>query len=165
MPPTTAPTNATEWARLRAVLPGTWRILATTFPLWRTRKRLPQTITYRLVPGEDLRLRDEVGYLTRSGRPRRMHGIDDYDPRTGRFIRHARGPLWPVRSRSQWSVEHISHDGELMAIMFDRSAFTPAGMDVLGRGTESRPGLGARLAPVDIGLSGMEFTDLVWLPA
>jgi hypothetical protein len=136
MPPTTKPMTtytATEW--LRVVLPGTWRVLATTFPLRRTGRRLSQTITYRVLPGEGLRLRHEVRHLTRCGTRRRTLGTDRYDPRIGRFVRRSRGPLWPVTSR--WSVEHISHDGEL----------------------------GERLAPVDIGLSGMDFADLTWLAA
>jgi hypothetical protein len=166
MPPTTTSTTAltiTGPAWLRAVLPGTWRVFATTFPLRRGEKSFSRTITYRLLPGEGLRLRHEVGYLTRSGVRGRVSGTDRYDPRTGWFVRRGRCRLWPVRNR--WSVEHISCDGELMVIMFGRSAFSPAGMNVLGRGTGARPGLGERLAPVDIGLSGMEFTDLIWLPA
>jgi hypothetical protein len=164
MPPTTtsttAPTSAGS-ALLRAVLPGTWRVLATTIPLRRGGKRLSRTVTYSLLPGEGLRLRGEVDHPTRSGARRRVLGTDRYDTSTGWFVRRGRSPLWTLTSR--WSVEHISHDAELMVIMFDQSAFRPACLEVLGRGTDARPALGEQLAPVDVGLSGMDFTELTWL--
>lgn len=164
MPPTTTSTTAptsTGSALLRAVLPGTWRVIATTFPLRRGGRRLSRTVTYSLLPGGGLRLRGERDHQTRSDARRRAVGVDHYDTRTGWFVRRGWNPLWTLASR--WSVEHISHDGDLVVIMFDRSALRPARLEVLGRGTDARPGLGERLAPVDIGLSGMDFTDLTWL--
>lgn len=117
---------------LRETLPGRWRVLASTFPMWLSGRRLEPTFTYELVPGEPLTLRDEVGYRTRSGRARRIVGVDRFDGATGGFVWRGAGVLRPLRSR--WRVAYLSDDRELIVLTFERSAVTPAGMDVIGRG-------------------------------
>lgn len=141
--------------RLREVLPGTWRIHATDFPMWLGGKRSRPTITYTPLPGPGLVLRDEVAYLTRSGKTRRVLGTDGY--RQGGFVWRGNGPLRVLASR--WRVAWTSEDGEVVVITFDRSLVTPAGTDVLGRGDADRPGLRERLA--GLGVSGLG--GLTWL--
>src|SRR5205823_7176053 len=137
-------------------LPGTWRILATTFPLWLSGKRLRPTITYTLLPGQPLMLRDDVSYYTRSGTRRHLVGTDRYEPRTGRIVWRGQGVLALLSSR--WSVEYLSADGELATLTFDRSLVTPAGMDIIGRGPADRPH--QRLPPGALGRSAHPPTTL-----
>ncbi|WP_329410223.1 hypothetical protein OG563_46820 [Nocardia vinacea] len=146
---------------LRRVLPGTWRILATTFPLWLNGKRLQPTITYTLLPGDRLALRDEVDYRTRGGARRRVIGIDHYDPGTGWFTWRGHGLLIPLSSR--WRVDNLISDGRFAVLTFGRSLITPAGIDILGRGSEAHPGAQDRLSPDVLGLTIGQFSALTWL--
>jgi hypothetical protein len=47
---------------LADILPGTWRVEATNFPMWLTGKRLDPTLTYALVSRDPLVLADDVSY-------------------------------------------------------------------------------------------------------
>ncbi|WP_133901354.1 hypothetical protein [Actinophytocola oryzae] len=152
-------TTKSSVEELRRVLPGRWRVHATTFPMWLSGKRLDPTITYTPLPGGDLVLRDEVDYRTRAGAARRVVGTDRYRQDDHRFVWRGRGPLWILRSR--WQVERVSADGEVLVITFDRSLVTPAGMDVLGRGTDARPELRTNLD--GSGLDADQFSRLTWL--
>jgi hypothetical protein len=146
---------------LRTRLPGTWRVLATTFPMWRSGRRLSPTFTYTLLRDDPLELRDEVRYLTRSGRARSIVGTDRFDPATGGFVWRGRGLLSPLRSR--WRLVHLSDDGEVAALTFDRSAVTPAGADVIGRGVDPRPGTRGHVSADLLGLERAQFDALTWL--
>ncbi|BEL06419.1 hypothetical protein Q0Z83_046100 [Actinoplanes sichuanensis] len=140
---------------LRATLPGEWRVLATTFPMWLSGRKINPVFSYGLLPAPDLRFSDEVTYRTRAGRQRRISGVDRFDPATGWFTWRGRGVLGLLTSR--WRVEHLSDDGELIVLTFDRSLVTPAGMDVIGRGPDPRPAARDRLPPLSA-------DGLRWLP-
>lgn len=140
---------------LRATLPGGWRVLATTFPMWLSGRRINPVFSYGLLPGPDLRLSDEVTYRTRAGRQRRISGVDRFDPATGWLTWRGRGALGLLTSR--WRVEHLSDDRELIVLTFDRSLVTPAGVDVIGRGPDPRPEARDRLPPLSA-------DGLQWLP-
>jgi hypothetical protein len=122
---------------LRETLPGQWRVLATTFPLWLSGRRLEPTFSYAVLPGEPLRLSDVVSYRTRSGATRRIVGVDQLDEPSGVFTWRGKGVLGLLSSR--WRVEHVSDDRDLLVLSFERSLVTPAGVDVIGRGTGERP--------------------------
>jgi hypothetical protein len=122
---------------LRATLPGAWRVLATTFPMWLSGRRLRPTFRYELVAEDPLTLGDEVTYRTRAGTTKRIAGVDRLDPATGEFTWRGRGLLRPLSSR--WRVEHLSDDRDLAVLAFARSLLTPAGVDVIGRGDADRP--------------------------
>ena len=145
---------------LGAVLPGTWRVLATTFPMWLSGKRLEPTFTYTLLSSEPLVLHDEVRYRTRSGRSRGITGRDTFDPVSGRFVWRHRllGPL-----TSRWRVVHLSDDHELVVLTFDKSLVTPPGMDVIGRGDADRPGARAAVPLDRLGEERAQFEALRWL--
>ncbi|MCM4079773.1 hypothetical protein [Paractinoplanes hotanensis] len=132
---------------LREALPGQWRVLATTFPMWLTGRRLDPCFTYGLLPGSPLVLRDEVSYRTTAGATRRITGVDRFDSVSGRFTWRGTGPLSLLSSR--WRVTHLSDDRELIVLTFDRSLVTPAGTDVIGRGTGQRPDARDRIPPDD----------------
>ncbi|MFD0525847.1 hypothetical protein [Paractinoplanes durhamensis] len=67
------------------LLPGRWRVLATTFPMWLSGRRLRPIFTYELLSDAPLTLRDVVGYQTRSGATKTITGIDRFDAGTGVF--------------------------------------------------------------------------------
>jgi hypothetical protein len=117
---------------LRETLPGSWRVLATTFPMWLSGRRINPVFTYGLLPGPGLAFSDEVSYRTRSGATRRIRGTDRFDAATGVFTWRGRGPLAVLISR--WQVEHLSDDRDLIVLSFAKSLVTPAGVDVIGRG-------------------------------
>jgi hypothetical protein len=146
---------------LRVALPGTWRILATTFPLWRNGKRLRPTITYTLIRADPLVLRDEVGYHTRAGTQRSIIGTDRYEPGTDRLVWRGRGLLGLLTSR--WGVDRLSAAGELAVVTFDRSLLTPAGMDIIGRSDRDISDLRDYLTPDALGLTASQWDMLTWL--
>lgn len=141
-------------ALLRATLPGRWRVLATTFPMWLSGRRLQPLFSYEETPGPSLVLRDVVSYRTPSGATRTIAGVDRFDAATGLFTWRGRGVLGVLSSR--WRVTHVSDDGELVVLAFAKSLVTPAGVDVIGRGDRERPDarehLGSAAGP-----------DLTWL--
>jgi hypothetical protein len=122
---------------LREVLPGSWRVLATTFPMWLSGRRLRPVFTYGLLSGDPLTLSDEVSYRTPGGTTKRIVGVDRFDPGSGAFTWRGRGLLAAFSSR--WRIEHLSDDRELVVLSFARSLVTPAGVDVIGRGDGARP--------------------------
>lgn len=141
---------------LRETLPGQWRVLATTFPMWLSGRRRHPTFTYTALPGDPLRLHDVVSYRTRSGAVRRIVGVDRLDEATGVFTWRGRGVLGLLTSR--WRVEHVSDDRDLIVLRFARSPVTPAGVDVIGRGLTDRPGAREWVA------ERADFAGLTWLP-
>jgi hypothetical protein len=136
-------------------------VLATTFPMWLSGRRLAPTFTYTPLPGEPLELRDEVRYQARTGRARSIVGIDRFDPATGGFVWRGRHLLSPLRSR--WRLVYLSEDGELAALTFERSLVTPAGADVIGRGPNPRPGTNSQVSAELLGLEPAQFDALSWL--
>jgi hypothetical protein len=146
---------------LRETLPGRWRVLATTFPMWLSGRRLQPTFTYEVLPGSPLALNDVVSYRTRSGATRRIAGVDRFDAGTGMFTWRGRGALSVLASR--WRVAHVSADRELVVLTFERSLVTPAGMDVIGRGEGERPDARQRVAAGMSADDRAEFDALSWL--
>ncbi|WP_155368708.1 hypothetical protein [Catellatospora vulcania] len=128
---------------LREALPGQWRVLATTFPMWLSGRRLQPTFRYGLLPGEPFALSDEVSYRTRRGATKRIVGVDRFDPSTGAFTWRGRGLLRVLSSK--WQVEHLSDDRSLVVLSFARSLVTPAGLDVIGRGSGEHPNARERI--------------------
>jgi hypothetical protein len=146
---------------LRETLPGQWRVLATTFPMWLSGRRLRPTFTYEALPGSPLALNDVVSYRTRRGATRRIVGVDRFDAETGLFTWRGRGALGVLTSR--WRVAKVSADGELIVLTFERSLVTPAGMDVIGRGDRERPDARERVAAEVNANDRAEFDALSWL--
>jgi hypothetical protein len=73
--------------------------------------------------------------------------VDRFDSASGRFTWRGKGPLSLLSSR--WRVTHLSDDRELIVLTFDRSLVTPAGTDVIGRGTGQRPDAQDSIPPDD----------------
>ncbi|WP_146132945.1 hypothetical protein [Knoellia remsis] len=108
-------------------LAGTWHIVATTFPMWLDGSRTNPTFTY--TPRGDV-MDDDVAFRTRRGRARHIRGVDTRTgPRSFRW--RGAGLLRPLRS--DWRVSHLASDSSWAVVEFDRTMFTPAGVDVITR--------------------------------
>ncbi|MFI5916268.1 hypothetical protein [Dactylosporangium sp. NPDC051541] len=141
---------------LRDVLPGQWRVLATTFPMWLSGRRRQPMFRYGLLAADPLTVSDQVTYRTPGNAVKKIEGVDRFDPRTGVFTWRGRGLLKALSSR--WRVEHLSDDRDLIVLSFARSLVTPAGQDVIGRGDGARPDARERIP------AGIADPGLRWLP-
>lgn len=177
---------APDAAALAELLPGTWRVGATNFPLWLSGDRHRPRFNYELKTADPLVLHDTVTYTTAQGvekivpgvdrlrtdRPRRnqrkgdQHGVDQRGVAQNGgniFVWRGTGLLRFVTSR--WAVVGATEDSNVMVIRFVKSRLTPAGVDVVLReGTDSHAfrtqvtGLSSTL-----GLTHGELASLTWL--
>lgn len=109
---------------------GTWFIVATSLPFWRS--RTAPSVTYAALP--DGRVLDAVHYR-RGGRDRLVLGADT--PVDGGYLWRGLTPLTRLTS-SRWRVV-ASDDSEggpserWAVTAFEKTLFTPAGVDVYCR--------------------------------
>lgn len=108
-------------------LEGTWHIVATTFPMWLSGKRTSPTFTY--TRRGDV-LEDDVAFRTGSGGTKHIRGIDTP---TGPTAFEWRGNGLMRLLSSRWQVTHLAEDRTWAVITFDKTLFTPAGVDVITR--------------------------------
>lgn len=150
-------------ARLRALLPGAWRVAATNVPMWLAGDRLNPTVTYEVLGESPLVLGDEVAYRAPDGGEHRLAGQNRW--RHGRFVHRARSRLRLARSR--WTVSGCSDDGTIAVVQFEPSRAIPDGVDVLVREDVHEPELRRVVARATgtFGLSPEEFGSLTWLEA
>jgi hypothetical protein len=150
--------NASE---LATILPGTWAVRATNFPMWLTRERTTPRFTYELAGENPLTLRDDVSYLTEDGVEKHILGVDKW-VRDG-FVWRGKGPLKVARSR--WTVAGADDASSVLAIRFEKTLFTPAGIDVLVKEGVELPELRSLVArnTEQFGLSAEDFASLTWL--
>ena len=151
---------------LADLLPGTWRVVATTFPMWlaptgRTPRRLSPVFTYGLRSADPLELDDTVSWFTRRGSERTLLGVDR--PRGDGLRWRGTGLLSVLRS--DWSVTGASEGEDLIAIRFSRTLTSPPGVDVLVRDGTMIEDIREELAdePHWLGLTDAEAEALVWL--
>ncbi|MZD08053.1 hypothetical protein GTW43_23645 [Streptomyces sp. SID5785] len=117
-------------------LAGTWHIVCSSFPMWQGDRRTEATFTYTPLrsggPG-DQTMTDVVAYRTRSGRRRRIVGVDTrLATRPGSVYRwRGRGVLSVLSS--EWEVAETGPDDAWAVVLFSRSLVTPAGADVVVR--------------------------------
>lgn len=112
---------------------GRWWIVASTFPMWLKGGRRNPCFNYRVVAdGEAWALDDRVAYQ-RNGRERVIAGVSrPLDAEATHFTWRGRG--WLAIARSRW--EGFAPDPErpdVVAVLFERTLFTPAGLDVIAR--------------------------------
>ncbi len=143
------------------LLPGTWVIAATNFPMWLTGERREPRFSYDVLGTEPLVLADEVSYLTADGAQKRILGKDTW--RDGEFVWRGKGLLGLFTSR--WHVAGAADDGTVLVIRFEKSLATPAGLDVIVREGTAHPELRKALArgTEAFGLSPEEFASLTWI--
>lgn len=146
---------------LARILPGTWRVGATNFPMWLSGDRNLPTFRYELTSSDPLRLSDAVSYSTRKGVRKSIVGVDRWSAHG--FVWRGRGLLFPFTSH--WSVAGITDDENILVIRFSKSLGTPAGVDVVVReGTDSHEfRTTVAGASTGLGVTGEEFASLSWL--
>jgi hypothetical protein len=146
---------------LAGLLPGTWAVAATNFPMWLTGERLEPTFSYELIGDDPLVLADDVAYRTADGEQKHIVGRDTWNHEG--FTRRGKGRLRLFASH--WAVTGASEDGSVVAIHFSRSLATPGGIDILVREGVHHPELRAMIArsTEQFGLSPEEFGSLSWL--
>lgn len=106
---------------------GTWHVLETSLPLWRSRRR--PTVTYGALP--DGTLIDVVAYVTRRGVNRRIIGIDRRLPDGGWRWRGVGVVTRFVRSDWRFVAGDATEGWAVTA--FARTPFTSAGIDLYFR--------------------------------
>ena len=152
---------APDTAALAAMLPGTWRVGATNFPMWLGGDRLRPRFRYDLKSADPLVLDDVVSYTTADGIEKSIVGVDRL--RGDSFVWRGSRHLSFVTSR--WSVIGATEDSNILVIRFAKSVLTPAGVDVVVRdGTDSHA-FRTEVAGLSesLGLTHGEFASLTWL--
>jgi hypothetical protein len=146
---------------LAELLPGTWRVGATNFPLWLKGDKVSPTFTYELRRQNPLELTDRVSYFTSSGEEKSIVGVDRL--RGDEFTWRGKGPLSLFTSR--WSVIGAASDGAFVVIRFSKTFATPAGVDIVSREGLDADDLRTMVAqgPEGFGLTHEEFASLTWL--
>ena len=143
------------------LLPGTWFIAATNFPMWLSGERREPRFNYELLSTDPLVLGDEVSYVTAEGEQKRIVGKDTW--KHDEFVWRGKGLLMPFTSR--WHIAGAADDGTVLVIRFERSRATPGGIDIVVREGTSHPELRKAVARGSeaFGLSPEEFASLTWI--
>jgi hypothetical protein len=143
------------------LLPGTWRIGATNFPLWLRGDRQNPSFSYELKREHPLVLRDTVSWTTPEGERKNLVGTDRQ--RGNAFVWRGRGAFALLASR--WSICGASADGTILGLRFSKSIATPAGVDIIVRQGTPAQALRATVSASSslLGLENEEFASLTWL--
>ncbi|MGV8896173.1 MAG: hypothetical protein ACOH10_01450 [Rhodoglobus sp.] len=147
------------------LLPGSWIVAATNFPMWLSGERNEPRFEYGVVSRDPLVLSDDMGYTEgrgkRAGTLKHILGRDTFDGEA--FVWRGAGLLKLITSR--WYVAGASDDGSIAAIHFAKSLGNPAGVAVIVREGSSVPEIRAIIAhsTEDYGLTPEQFASLSWL--
>ncbi len=147
-------------ATLQQVLPGRWTVKATNFPMWLSGERREASFEYVLLRTDPLVLGDEVTYAEADGKIKSIRGVDRWN---GRGFTWRMNGLRGLFVKSRWEVAGVRQG--LVVIRFDKSALTPAGVDVIVAEGLDASELRTFIAsdPASFGLSIEEFASLTWL--
>jgi hypothetical protein len=148
---------------LARLLPGSWTVAATNFPMWLSGTRVDPVLNYELMRESPLRLKDTVRYSTDTGEPKSIVGVDS--ARGGSFTWRGRGLL--KLFASHWSVTGVNESRTVLAIQYDRTIATPAGIDIVVRADAAEPEVRSIVAANTrrFGLSPEAFASLYWFAA
>ena len=142
---------------LARLLPGTWRLGATNFPIWLGGGRLAPIFSYEVKSTSPLVLRDQVTWTAADVEKKRL-GVARWtgDGFVGRGL--------PLASR-RWTVAGASDDGDILGIRSFKSLRMHAGVDVLIRVGADATHLRTAVATASdtLGLGHEEFASLTWL--
>lgn len=148
-------------ADLATILPGTWKVRSTNFAMWLSRERKNPRFTYDLVGESPLTLRDDVSYLTADDVEKHVLGVDKWAD--DGFVWRGKGLLAVARSR--WTVAGANDASTVLAIRFEKTLFSPAGIDIIVRESAQVPELRSLIArnTEQFGLTAEDFASLTWL--
>lgn len=153
--------DALDDRTLADVLPGTWNVVATNFPMWLTGERLSPRFEYGLISSDPLVLSDEVAYLQADGQSKSIVGVDTW--RGDEFVWRGKGLLRLFASH--WSIAGLSDDGSVAVVRFSKSLVTPAGVDIIVRDGSDHTEVRKLIAhgTEQFGLTPEDFGSLSWL--
>jgi hypothetical protein len=153
--------TALDDTRLAELLPGTWNVAATNFPMWLDGERFSPRFSYDLISREPLVLADDVSFEFVDGEEKHILGQDAW--RHDEFVWRGKGRLRFFASH--WRVAGASDDGDIAVVRFSKSIATPAGVDVIVRDGSAHPELRATIAHAseEFGLTPEDFASLTWL--
>lgn len=114
------------------ILPGTWYILLSNFPMWKRKGVINPTFNYTLSEkdGEKILL-DEVKSV-KHGMRKSIEGFDYQDKEDASQFTW-RGKGWLMLFTSKWKVEWLNADNTCAIISFQKTWATPAGVDIISR--------------------------------
>lgn len=113
-------------------LSGRWYVISTDFSMWlKGDKRDPQ-FHYSLTVSHGVpALEDKVTY-TKHGKLRTITGVDLLQDNRGRaFTWHGKGLLGLLQSK--WEIRLMDEQAGWAVILFDKTIFTPGGVDIISR--------------------------------
>lgn len=132
-PPTTSSSPSTSFAPPDvSFLQGTWHVTHSTLPMWKKNKNVK--ITYTPLPQNAELLDDLVEYQPLgSDKQKKVEGIDTPDAKTiGAYSWRGKGLLMFITSH--WQIlGYGDEDGGWAVTYFQKTLFTPAGIDVYAR--------------------------------
>ncbi len=142
-------------------LPGTWRVRATTTPVWLAGDRIDPTYTWQKVGDEPPRLSVDVSFTTPEGETRHVLGSAAW--RGAVFVWRAKG-IWRLVP-SRWIVTGLEERDDVLVLRSAKSLAAPGGIDVLESASTDHGDTRAVIAgaSADYGLSAEEFASLTWL--
>lgn len=113
-------------------LQGKWYITHSTLPMWKSNRNV--TVTYTPLPNNDQVLDDLVQYQPLSStKQKKIEGYDTPDARvSASYSWRGRGLLKLITSR--WQIlGYGDEDGGWIVTYFQKTLFTPAGIDIYAR--------------------------------
>lgn len=145
------------------ILPGSWRIAASNFPVWLAGDRLEPRFSFELVTGHPLVLAEDVQFSTPEGEEKHILGTATWMGDGFRWRGKGLKGVLP----GYWSVAGVSDDESVAVIRVDKSFASEAGIDILVREGTQRPEVRALVARAteEFGLSPEDFGSLTWLVA
>ena len=146
---------------LHELLQGTWTVEGTNFPMWLDGQRKLPTFTYQVTQTDPVVLADDVAYSTPAGEIKHIFGTDRETP--DGFVWRGKGLQKLISSR--WTVSGHNPEGTIVVLRFEKTLFTPAGIDVLVRDGYEVPELRALVARNSpfFGLTPEDLASLTWL--
>ncbi|KAJ5593253.1 hypothetical protein N7537_010157 [Penicillium hordei] len=141
---------------------GTWHVTYSSLPLWKGKRNV--NITYKLLPADAAgvhKIDDLVQYQSiGSEKIKSVHGVDTPTPgNPGAW--DWRGKGWLMIASSHWECLGFGHtdDGNQWVVTyFDKTLFTPAGIDVYSRHKEGLPQ--TTVDQILDALKGLELDDI-----
>lgn len=118
--------NILYWLR------GTWYVISTDFNMWLKGDKRDPKFHYALTVSRGVpALEDKVTY-TRHGKLKTITGIDMLrDNRSRSFTWHGKGLLGLLQSK--WEIRLMDEKAGWAVILFDKTAFTSGGVDIISR--------------------------------
>ncbi|KAK5949161.1 hypothetical protein OHC33_009902 [Knufia fluminis] len=132
-PPSSSSATASSFAKPSTeFIKGPWHVTHSTLPMWKKNKNV--VITYTPLESPPGGIDDLVQYNPiDSDKQKTVEGIDKPDPSVEAAY-NWRGKGWLKVASSHWEVlGYGEHDGGWMVTFFEKTLFTPAGIDIYAR--------------------------------